>query len=175
MATGTSMARGGSARICKVGGESGTAVYREAPSPRPFNQTTPIFIFFRDWMRRHVYFQSMQDAKFSSRLAMASVFVLSAVWHEWILVVAMRQVRPILSSLIVAQVGLVAVTNTPLFANTRLGNAVIWVGPYSLLHFPPRSYHQHHHFTTPVNYECTPLLTQQLTKQTPPNPSSCLL
>ncbi|KAH3765684.1 membrane bound O-acyl transferase family protein [Pelomyxa schiedti] len=79
-----------------------------------------------DWMRRHMYFQSIQDAKFTSWWAMSSVFTVSALWHEWILMLALRQLRPILSSLILGQIVLIAVTSHPIFRNTRLGNLVIW-------------------------------------------------
>lgn len=79
-----------------------------------------------DWMRRHIYFQSMQDAKFSSWWAGIMVFILSALWHEWILMMALRRFRPFLSSLMIAQILLISMTNHRIFRDTKLGNFVIW-------------------------------------------------
>eukprot|EP01105_Mastigella_eilhardi_P004214 TRINITY_DN155_c0_g1_i1.p1 TRINITY_DN155_c0_g1~~TRINITY_DN155_c0_g1_i1.p1 ORF type:complete len:472 (-),score=118.81 TRINITY_DN155_c0_g1_i1:118-1533(-) len=79
-----------------------------------------------DWMRRHVYFQSMQDAKFSGFIAANAVFAVSALWHELVMIMAIRRCRPILSTLIVGQTAFIALTSHRVFRDTALGNFVIW-------------------------------------------------
>ncbi|KAH3756497.1 membrane bound O-acyl transferase family protein [Pelomyxa schiedti] len=83
-----------------------------------------------DWMRRHVYWQSMQDAGFTQRIAMLSVFVVSALWHELVLVVALRCFRPLLLVMIVGQITLIRLTNLPSFRDTTLGNFIVLLGVF---------------------------------------------
>eukprot|EP01105_Mastigella_eilhardi_P024984 TRINITY_DN6643_c0_g1_i1.p1 TRINITY_DN6643_c0_g1~~TRINITY_DN6643_c0_g1_i1.p1 ORF type:complete len:434 (-),score=96.68 TRINITY_DN6643_c0_g1_i1:64-1365(-) len=78
-----------------------------------------------DWMRRHVYFQAMQDAGFGQAFASFCVFAVSGLWHEFVLFVALRRFRPLMLSLVVAQISLIKLTATPFFKNNGLGNFIV--------------------------------------------------
>lgn len=82
-----------------------------------------------DWMRRHIYFQSRQDAKFPGMLASWAVFVVSALWHEYVVIVSLHFVMlpPFLSGMMIFQIAFISLTELPLFKNTPLGNAIIWI------------------------------------------------
>eukprot|EP00727_Mastigamoeba_balamuthi_P000833 m51a1_g10747 putative membrane bound o-acyl transferase family protein (872) ;mRNA; r:348982-354169 len=79
-----------------------------------------------DWMRRHVYFQAIQDAKFPSFVSMLCVFAVSSLWHEYVLMVGLRTMRPILGPIMLAQVAMMVGMNHRFFRNTPFGNMFVW-------------------------------------------------
>ncbi|EGG14161.1 membrane bound O-acyl transferase family protein [Cavenderia fasciculata] len=83
----------------------------------------PVYRF----MSRHVYTDSMHTIKLNKFWAMVSTFLLSALLHEIVMIISFRFVRPILSTTMLLQIGLVYFTQLPIFQKTRFGNVIMWI------------------------------------------------
>ncbi|EFA80377.1 membrane bound O-acyl transferase family protein [Heterostelium album PN500] len=79
------------------------------------------------WMLRHVYTDSMHTVKMNKFGAFISTFLLSALLHEIVMVLSFKFVRPILSTTMILQIGLVYFTQLPILQKTRFGNVVMWI------------------------------------------------
>lgn len=81
------------------------------------------------WMLRHIYMESQRRVRFFNReLAALGTYVVTAVFHEMVLINAFALVRPWMFTIILAQVPLIYLTRMPFFAGTRLGNLIMWFG-----------------------------------------------
>eukprot|EP01122_Echinamoeba_exundans_P010906 TRINITY_DN4188_c0_g3_i1.p1 TRINITY_DN4188_c0_g3~~TRINITY_DN4188_c0_g3_i1.p1 ORF type:complete len:466 (-),score=44.19 TRINITY_DN4188_c0_g3_i1:89-1411(-) len=79
------------------------------------------------WLSRHIYFDSMHTMKYEKDIAALATFALSALVHEIVLSVAFGMIRPILFTTVILQVAVIYLTNLPIFANTGIGNATMWL------------------------------------------------
>jgi hypothetical protein len=65
--------------------------------------------------------------KYEKDIAALATFALSALVHEIVLSVAFKMIRPILFTTVILQVAVIYLTNLPIFANTGIGNATMWL------------------------------------------------
>ncbi|KAM9959564.1 hypothetical protein ACTFIR_000645 [Dictyostelium discoideum] len=79
------------------------------------------------WMLRHVYRDSMHTVKLNKFGALFSTFLLSALLHEFVMIISFRFIRPILSTTMLLQIGLVNFTQLDMLQKTRFGNVVMWI------------------------------------------------
>lgn len=81
------------------------------------------------WMARHIYVESLRTVKhslYSKTLAAIGTQIVTAVFHEYVLVVAFNMFRPIFFFIICLQIPYGILTER--FKGTRLGNVIMWVG-----------------------------------------------
>lgn len=81
------------------------------------------------WMARHIYVESLRTVKipiYTKFLAAIGTQVVTAVFHEYVLVVAFNMFRPVFFFIICLQIPYGIFTER--FKGTRLGNVVMWVG-----------------------------------------------
>jgi hypothetical protein len=79
------------------------------------------------WMLRHIYTDSMHTVRFNKGTATFAVFLTSAVLHEYVIAVGFRVLRPILSTTMLIQIGIIYITKLPALQGTQLGNLVMWL------------------------------------------------
>ncbi|KAF0977113.1 hypothetical protein FDP41_003766 [Naegleria fowleri] len=85
------------------------------------------------FMSRHIYVESMRRVKgFNKVWAALSTFFVTAVLHEYVLIMTFRVFRAYFFTMVIAQIPLFYVTEK--LKGTRLGNVLLWFG--YLLCFP---------------------------------------
>jgi len=97
--------------------------------------STSMSQFWRLWNRavykfmcRHIYVESMRTVPFFNRVwAAVSTFVVTAIFHEYVLAVAFGLIRPYFFTMICVQIPYVFLTDKFL-KGTRTGNIAMWVG-----------------------------------------------
>ena len=83
----------------------------------------PVFKF----MSRHIYVESMRRVKgFNRVLAALSTFFVTAILHEFVLIITFKVFRVYFFSMVIAQIPLFYVTEK--LSGTRLGNVFLWFG-----------------------------------------------
>jgi hypothetical protein len=97
--------------------------------------STSMSEFWRLWNRpvykfmcRHIYVESMRAVPFFNKYwAAISTYVVTAIFHEYVLVIAFGFLRPYFFTIICAQIPFVFFTDKYL-KGTRAGNIAMWVG-----------------------------------------------
>ncbi|KRX06313.1 hypothetical protein PPERSA_06284 [Pseudocohnilembus persalinus] len=87
---------------------------------RKWNRAVYNFLF------RHVYLESIYKFKLSKKSAQMLTFLVSAILHEWILVLIFKIARPIMTVFMLQQIPLIYITKH--MQNTRAGNLLVWWG-----------------------------------------------
>ncbi|KAL9642256.1 hypothetical protein ABK040_007256 [Willaertia magna] len=125
---------------CFLNGTAELAYYNDRDFYLNWWDATTVSQFWKLWnravfkfMTRHIYVESQRRVKgFNKVLAALSTFFVTAVLHEYVLILTFRVVRPYFFAMIISQIPLFYVTE--LLKGNRVGNALLWFG--FLIAFP---------------------------------------
>ncbi|KAJ5077184.1 sterol o-acyltransferase [Anaeramoeba ignava] len=81
-----------------------------------------------EWFLRHIYIDSMVDMKVPKAGATVLVFLVSALWHEYIISMSFLLIRPYMFASMLGQFSVIYVTRIPSIRNSRFGNLIMWFG-----------------------------------------------
>jgi diacylglycerol O-acyltransferase-1 len=79
------------------------------------------------WMLRHIYHDWMHVVKGTRPMATFITFLISAVLHEFVIAIGLGMFRPILSGMMVLQIGLIWFSKHSIFKGTQVGNVIMWM------------------------------------------------
>ncbi|KAJ5066542.1 sterol o-acyltransferase [Anaeramoeba ignava] len=80
-----------------------------------------------EWFHRHIYLDSMTDMNIPRPLAMVLVFLVSALWHEFIISTSFLFFRPYMAASMMGQFSVIYFTKIPFIRDSGLGNIVLWL------------------------------------------------
>jgi len=78
-----------------------------------------------EWCLRHVYVESIHYFNISKKSAVFMTFFISAVLHEFLMLLAFKMIRPWFLLAMLSQVPLIMVSNK--WKGERIGNIIMWV------------------------------------------------
>jgi len=78
-----------------------------------------------EWCLRHLYVESIHYFKVSKKLAIFITFLVSAVLHEFLMLISFKMLRPWFLLAMIGQVPLIYVSSK--FKHERFGNIIMWL------------------------------------------------
>jgi len=78
-----------------------------------------------EWCLRHVYVESIHYFKVSKKLATFFTFLISAILHEFLMLISFKMLRPWFLLAMIGQVPLVYISSR--FKHERFGNIIMWL------------------------------------------------